>query len=103
MHVAEQERPDGVNVMTPYFVAERPAEGGPIVYTDSKNRREAVRTMFAMIELNDVDKTTLWRTAGSRGLMVELIATAMLHNPGLYEAVGAMMDLMQQDAARKGD
>ena len=89
--------------MAPYFVAERPTEGGPIILTDTRYKREAVRAMFAMIELNDVDKTTLWRTAGSRGLMVELIATAMLHNPGMFEAVGTMMDLLQNDEHRKGE
>lgn len=87
--------------MTPYFVVEQPTEGGPGVYSDPAHKREAVRTLFAVAELNDLDKSTLWRTLGPRGLIVQALATAFIHNPGMFEAVGAMMDLLANDAKRK--
>ncbi len=91
----------GPNVLAPYFVVEQPTEGGPGVYTDSTHNREAVRTLFAVAELVDVDKSTLWRTLGPRGLIVQALAVTFLNNPGLFEATGAMMALLQSDADRK--
>ena len=82
------------NILTPYFVVEQPAEGGPGVFTNDKNRREAVRGMFAVVELSDVEKSTLWRSLGPQGMVVQSLAVAFLNNPGLYEAVGAMMQLL---------
>ena len=78
-------------VLAPYVVVEIPTEGGPGVYTDDKHQRAAVRAMLAVIELNDVEKSTVWRTLGSHGLVVQNLAVAFLNNPGLFEAVGAMM------------
>lgn len=92
----------GPDVLTPYFVVERPSEGGAVaIFTNSKYKRESVRAMFAMVELNDLDRTTLWRTVGSRGQMVELIARAFMNNPGLTDAVGSMMVLLVNDERRK--
>jgi len=99
--VSEPERdvphPD---VLAPYFVVETPTEGGPGVYTDPQHKREAVRALFAVAELQDVERATLWRTLGSRGLIVQALAIAFLNNPGLFEAVGTMMQLIQNDAER---
>jgi hypothetical protein len=90
------------SVLTPYFVVEIPSEGGPGVYTDNTHKREAVRAMFCVAELVDVDKSTLWRTLGPQGLVVQSLATSFLNNPGLFEAVGAMMQYLQNMAERRG-
>jgi hypothetical protein len=88
-------------VLAPYFVVETPTEGGPGVYTDGQHKREAVRTLFAVAELQDVERATLWRTLGPRGLIVQALAVAFLNNAGLFEAVGAMMQLLENDNERK--
>lgn len=97
----DQERPEEARILEPYFVVEQPKEGGPGLYTDDRYRRESVRMLFAVAELNDVEKNTLWRTMGPRGLIVQNLAVAFIHNPGLFEAIGAMMTLLQNDAVRK--
>lgn len=99
----EEQRPDAPkpDVLAPYFVVEVPTEGGPGVYTDGQNKRESVRTLFAIVELNDLEKTTMWRTLGPRGLIVQNIATCFINNPGLMEAVASMMDLLTNDYERK--
>ena len=89
------------DVLQPYFVIETPSEGGPGLYTDGQHKREAVRTLFAVTELNDVERATLWRTLGPRGLIVQALAIAFLNNSGLFEAVGAMMQLLSNDTERK--
>lgn len=101
--MAENERTDVPNpaVLTPYFVVETPTEGGPGVFTDGQHKREAVRTLFAVAELQDVERATLWRTLGPRGLIVQALAVCFLNNVGLYEAVGAMMQLLANDSERK--
>jgi len=89
------------DVLAPYVVVEVPAEGGPGVYTDGKYNREAVRAMFAVIELNDVDKSTVWRTLGTHGLVIQGLAVAFLNNPGMFEAVGAMMQYISNVNERR--
>jgi len=99
--VADERSDSSSAVLAPYFVVETPTEGGPGVYTDDKHNRTAVRTMFAVIELQNVEKATQqWKTLGSRGQMVQLLAIAMMNNPGLFEAIGAMMNLLQNDIER---
>lgn len=88
------------DVVQPYFVIEQPSEGGPGIFTDPTHKREAVRAMFAVAELNDVEKSTLWRTLGPQGLVVQALAVTFLNNPGMYEAVGAMMQLLANIAER---
>jgi hypothetical protein len=92
---------EGPAVLAPYFVIETPTEGGPGVYTDPQHKREPVRTLFAVAELTDVERSTLWRTLGPRGLIVQALAVAFLNNPGLFEATGAMMQLLSNDQERK--
>jgi hypothetical protein len=97
----DDQPPQGSGVLNPHVVVEIPVEGGPGVFTNEEYKRAAIRSMFAVVELSDVDRSTMWRVLGPRGLQVQALAIAMLHTPGLYEAVGAMMDLLQQDAERK--
>lgn len=91
---------DEPTILMPYFVVEQPSEGGPGVFTNNKLRREPVRGMFAAVELDDAEKSTLWRSLGSQGLVVQTLAVAFVNNPGLYEAVGAMMQLLINVAER---
>lgn len=84
----------GPDVLAPYFVVEKPTEGGLGVYTDGQHNRVGIRALFGVCEMDDLQNSTLWRTSGSQGLVVQAIATAFLNNPGMFEAVGSMMQYL---------
>src|SRR5438552_19050332 len=90
------------DVLAPYFVVETPTEGGPGVYTDNGHKRESMRCFFGVGELVDVDKSTIWRTLGPQGLIIQALAVALLNNPGMLEAVGTMMQYLANITERKG-
>lgn len=90
----------GPNVLAPYFVIERPTEGGPGVFTDEKHTRVGIRALFGVIEMDDLNNSTLWRSLGSQGLVIQALATAFINNPGMFEAVGSMMNYLATVAER---
>lgn len=84
--------------MYPQFVIETPAHNQenpslPTQYffTDSTHDRAKVTTMFCLAQVEGDPQSAMYKASGNQGAILQMLASTMLQNPGMLEAIQALM------------